>query len=97
MGDAGKIILEHLGRGLDAVFKDDAAYRSYLRSRDLGISREGLCGFYGEEPVQRFEARYVREWNAGARQADDTITAHNGPDYTPYGQVIKHGVDPEGQ
>ncbi len=78
MGKAESKLLEHMGRGLDVVknaFADNAAYNYYIRNRDLGISREILIGRFGQEPVERYEARFTREWNAGARLADDTIPA----------------------
>lgn len=93
MGNAEQKILEHLSRGLDAVFGDDKAYRSYLKNRDLNVSREALIGFYGEEPVRRFEARYIREWNVGARMADDTIPeATREGDCDPFGRPLREGM-----
>lgn len=50
---------------------DEVTYGSYAANRGYGLSPEKLAGFFGEEPARRFEERYRREWNAGARQADD--------------------------
>jgi hypothetical protein len=66
-------ILADLDRGLDAVFGVDEAYHSYSANRAMGIAPEKLAGFFGEEPAQRFEARYRAACNEGARIADDVI------------------------
>ena len=43
---------------------DEARYESYSDSRDIGISHETLCGFWGEVVCERYQERYRRECQA---------------------------------